>query len=186
MPTARARRGKGPGRRSVGRRPWYAAGLRFDCQPECGRCCTRRDGHDYVYLEPEDVWRLALRLGLSTAEFRRRHTVRDRGWTALRMAGSACPFLDGWRCRVYPARPAQCRTFPFWREALRTPEAWRALRDLCPGVGRGRLWSLADIRARRRGDDGVAAAEASGPCARAGRRVESASFAPRRREPEEP
>ena len=135
----RARARGGPARR----RPWYAGGLRFECQPECGRCCTRRDGRDFVYLEPEDVWRLALALGLSTAEFRRLHAVRDRGWTALRMTADACPFLDGWRCRVYASRPVQCRTFPFWREALRSPAAWRALGALCPGIGRGglvRLW----------------------------------------------
>ncbi|HYQ82151.1 MAG TPA: YkgJ family cysteine cluster protein [Anaeromyxobacteraceae bacterium] len=150
------RAGRAPRGRAGPRRPWYGAGLRFECQPECGACCTSRDGRDYVYLEPEDVWRLALFLGLATAELRRRHTVRDRGWTALRMAGGACPFLDGWRCRVHPARPSQCRTFPFWPEWLRSREAWRALGDLCPGAGRGRLWSPADIRARRRGEEAPA------------------------------
>ncbi|HEU4382622.1 MAG TPA: YkgJ family cysteine cluster protein [Anaeromyxobacteraceae bacterium] len=142
----RARRDGAPARR-----PWYADGLRFECQAGCGACCTRREGCDFVYLEPEDVWRLSLALGLQTSEFRRRHTVRDRGWTALRMTARACPFLDGWRCRVYQARPAQCRSYPFWPEALRSPEAWRAVGDRCPGVGRGELVTLADIRARRRG-----------------------------------
>lgn len=150
-------RTRGP-RRGAGRRraarpgPWYAEGLRFECQPECGRCCTRRDGRDFVYLEPRDVWRLALALGLPTAEFRRRHTVRDRGWTALRMRAEACPFLDGWRCRVYAARPGQCRSFPFWPETLRSPAAWRALEGTCPGVGRGDLVALSAIRSRRRGE----------------------------------
>ncbi len=138
-------------RRAARLRPWYAGGLRFECQPGCGWCCTRHDGHDFVYLDPEDVWRLALALGLSAAELRRRHTVRGPGWTALRMAESACPFLDGGRCRVHAARPAQCRTFPFWPENLRSPTAWRALRASCPGMGRGRLWSLAAIRSARRG-----------------------------------
>ena len=147
---ARRRRRSATRRRATARRPWYAGGLRFECQPRCGACCTRLDGRDFVYLEPEDVWRLALFLGLSTAEFRRRHTVHDRGWTALRMTAEACPFLDGWRCRVYAARPAQCRTFPFWPESLRSPEAWRALRARCPGVGRGELVPLAAIRALRR------------------------------------
>ena len=153
MAGSRAKGALRPARRRSAdrRRPWYARGLRFECQPGCGRCCTRHDGHDFVYLEPEDVWRLGLALGVSAADFRRRHTVRDRGWTALRMSREACPFLDGWRCRVYAARPAQCRTFPFWAESLGSPEAWRALRGSCPGIGRGGLWSLVEIRSRRRG-----------------------------------
>lgn len=133
------------------RRPWYARGLRFECQPGCGWCCTRHDGHDFVYLDPEDVRRLALALAMPAAEFRRRYTVRDRGWTALRMAEEACPFLVDRRCRVHAARPAQCRTFPFWREILRSPQAWRALGGSCPGVGKGGLWSLEAIRSWGRG-----------------------------------
>ena len=104
-----------------------------------------------MYLEPEDVWRLALALGRPVAEIRRRYTVADRGWTALRIPGGDCPFLEGARCRIHPARPAQCRTFPFWPENLRSRAAWRALRAFCPGVGRGRLWSLEAIRSARRG-----------------------------------
>ncbi len=146
-----SRRGAPAGRRAARPRPWYARGLRFECQPGCGLCCTRHDGHDFVYLHPEDVWRLALALGLPAAELRRRHTLRDRGWTALRMAEGACPFLRAGRCRVYASRPAQCRTFPFWPENLRFPAAWRALRAFCPGIGRGGLWSLAAIRSARRG-----------------------------------
>lgn len=39
------------------------------------------------------------------------------------------PFND--RCLVYPARPEQCRTFPFW-DAYR--ENYQKLLGYCPGV----------------------------------------------------
>ena len=35
-------------------KPWYAAGLRFTCVPECGRCCTLHENYAYVYLDSAD------------------------------------------------------------------------------------------------------------------------------------
>jgi len=29
-----------------------------------------------------------------------------------------CIFLESTGCRVYPARPAQCRTYPFWEQKI--------------------------------------------------------------------
>lgn len=136
------------------RRPWYAGGLRFACLPGCGHCCSQQDGRDYVYLTAADVGRLAAFLGLGRRAFRRRHTVRDEGRTALRFDGPACPFLDGTRCRVHEARPEQCRTFPFWPEHLRRREAWEALAGYCPGIGQGERVALQRIRSIRRGDPG--------------------------------
>lgn len=132
------------------RPPWYEGGLRFECQPDCGRCCSRHDDYAYVYLEGDDLPRLAKHLGLSGAEFRKAWTRRDDGYTVLAIEGDACPFLDGARCTVYDARPVQCRTFPFWRENLRTRDRWESLVEFCPGVGRGDFVPLESIRAQAR------------------------------------
>ena len=128
------------------RRPWYAAGLRFACRPDCGRCCTRHGEYGYVYLDRGDVRRLAAHFELDVKAFRSRFTKRDDGHTVLTMDGPACPFLDGSRCTVYGARPSQCRTFPFWPENLRTPARWEELATFCPGIGEGEIVPLHVIR----------------------------------------
>lgn len=127
--------------------PWYAEGLQFECVPDCGACCTNHDSYAYVYLESGETERIAEFLGLPVDEFVGRYTETDEGWPILSMATPDCPFLDGARCGIYPVRPVQCRTFPFWRENLKSRAAWKRLERFCPGVGRGKVHSLSVVRA---------------------------------------
>ena len=80
---------------------WIRRGLRFECQPDCGACCTNHDDYAYVYLDEGEVEALAAELDLPVDAFRRRYTEDDDGWTVLRMDQPDCPFLDGTRCGVY-------------------------------------------------------------------------------------
>jgi len=130
------------------RPPWYAEGLRFACQPDCGRCCSNHDDYAYVYLSDEDAEALAAHLRLDQATFRARWTEVDDGDLVLRMDQDACPFLEGARCTVYEARPTQCRTFPFWKENLSRRRSWEKLKAFCPGVGEGPVHTLLQIRER--------------------------------------
>lgn len=126
--------------------PWYAGGLRFECQEDCGACCTNHDDYAYVYLEDGEPERIAEALGLGLDEFLERHTELDDGWTVLKMDRPDCPFLSGARCSIYAVRPVQCRTFPFWSENLRSSARWERLRGFCPGIGRGETHSLRVIQ----------------------------------------
>ena len=130
--------------------PWYADGLRFECQPDCAQCCSRHDDYAYVYLEGDDLARLAAHFGMTRAAFRRKWTRKDDGYTILKIDGAACPFLEGTRCSVYDARPIQCGTFPFWRENVRSRKRWESLGAFCPGIGRGSFVSLESILAQTR------------------------------------
>jgi len=106
-------------------------------------------GHEdyaYIYLEDNDVPRLAEYLGLSEREFKNEYTTMDDGDLVLKMDQPDCPLLDGRRCSVYDARPGQCRTFPFWEEALESKTAWQRLGTFCPGVDQGELHTLSTIR----------------------------------------
>jgi len=115
---------------------WYAAGLRFTCQ-RCGACCTGAPG--YVWLERGDAAAIAARLGMESAGFLARYTRRVDGGLSLREeADGRCVFFEtGVGCRVYEARPRQCRTWPFWARIVATPAAWEREAADCPGIGRG-------------------------------------------------
>ena len=52
-------------------------------------------------------------------------------------------FNDG--CTLYPIRPLQCRTFPFWFANMRSEQRWQRIARQCPGIGTGRLYSRAQI-----------------------------------------
>ena len=125
--------------------PWYTDGLRFGCTAS-GRCCSNHGEHAYVYLMEAEVRALAEALGMDEGEFRRTHTREEEGWTLLEPQGTHCVFLgETGQCGVYEARPIQCRTWPFWRENLTSPEAFEALvGSICAGAGCGRLYSAAD------------------------------------------
>ena len=90
----------------------------FVCR-RCGACC-RWPGS--VLLEPADVAAAAAALGLAEDEFVQRHAAlaRNRAQLTLKEApDGACEFLDAAsQCRIYAARPKQCRDFPRgWRVA---------------------------------------------------------------------
>lgn len=126
--------------------PWYRDGLRFACQPDCARCCVDHGAFSYVYLEDGDADRIQRHLGLDAPDFELRYVVREDGHTLLRSDGPACVFLEGTKCKIYEARPTQCRTFPFWPESLRSRAAWERLKTFCPGVDDGHFHDAATVR----------------------------------------
>ena len=48
-------------------------------------------------------------------------------------------------CAIYPVRPNQFRTWPFWTENLTNPDAWNEAARRCPGINRGRHFSFEEI-----------------------------------------
>jgi len=132
---------------------WYRDGLSFQCT-QCGRCCGGGPGVVWVDLEeirriaqfvsmhPDDLWGPILRrVGLARISL----TERSNG---------DCVFLkrldDGRKaCSIYPVRPQQCRTWPFWNSNLRTRPAWQQAAATCPGMDRGQHYDLAGIEAIR-------------------------------------
>ncbi len=126
--------------------------LRFECT-QCGKCCTNRGEYAHVYVSPAEVRALAEFLGLSVPRFKQRYTFVDKdGWRQLNFLGEDCVFLNPETklCQVHPARPIQCRTFPFWREFVAGGEWSSEVRSMCEGIGRGRLHSLEEAEVQMR------------------------------------
>lgn len=105
------------------------------CQNCRGRCCKGRSGH---------IWVNSAEIG-QIAAFLKRNLIDVMG-TFLNRAGNRlsikerpagneyeCIFFDSRKqqCTIYTARPAQCRSFPFWPYYLDRPEE---AAEECPGV----------------------------------------------------
>lgn len=115
---------------------WYGMGLRFRCT-QCGNCCS--GGPGYVWLTYTDMVRIAGFLNLAVDQFTKRYVrqVRD-GFSLIEKAGYDCIFLNRENgkamCGIYPVRPTQCRTWPFWNQNLASPDAWTQAAARCPGM----------------------------------------------------
>jgi len=133
---------------------FWNEGVRFECQGT-GRCCVSRGNYGYVYLTLKDRQRLAKHIGLTTQTFTRQYCKKTAGHFHLKEFKKACSFLEGKGCTVYEARPAQCRTWPFWPENMNARTWSKEVEAYCPGVGKGRLYSKEEILALLK-DDPVA------------------------------
>ncbi|WP_439630823.1 YkgJ family cysteine cluster protein [Gemmata sp.] len=127
--------------------PWYADGLAFECT-RCGKCCTGEPG--YVWVTDDELAAIAAFLREPVGEVRAVHTRRTRGRVTLReRANGDCNFWDAKKgCTIYPVRPPQCRTWPFWDSNVATPEEWEHTRDVCPGAGQGDVIPVEEISRR--------------------------------------
>lgn len=113
--------------------------FRFACLRGCTNCC---DQPGFVYLTEDDLRRAAAHLGLGPRQFEARYVYRTRHTLRLRKPRhSQCYFLTEGGCRLHPAKPTQCRLYPFWPELVQNSSAWRREARRCPGIGRGRAIS---------------------------------------------
>jgi Fe-S-cluster containining protein len=130
--------------------PWYKDGLRFKCTG-CGDCCTGAPG--YVWVNNAEIADMAKVVDMEVAEFEKTY-VRKVGIrkSLNEFSNGDCVFLDTdtRQCELYDARPRQCRTWPFWDSNLKSPEAWAATCEVCPGSGVGKLYDLQHIETERK------------------------------------
>lgn len=134
---------------------FYKAGLHFECT-RCGNCCRLPGGK--VYLNKGEVQEICHYLNLGHDDFTQSYCKTDGNRHHLNDGiDTGCCFLENNQCRIYPVRPLQCRTFPFWPENLKSQYRWKQLTSLCPGIGRGNLhdaeWIQQILKVQKKADD---------------------------------
>jgi len=121
---------------------FFDAGLRFECQ-QCGACCTGEPGT--VYVAPNEIRPIARTMNMPVNRLIKEFLYPFQDSYSVREDRDGhCFFYDS-GCLIYPVRPSQCRSFPFWLDILRNERRWRRTAAECPGIGRGRLYTREEI-----------------------------------------
>lgn len=116
--------------------PWYKEGLRFQCTG-CGKCCSGSPG--YVWISEVEIEAAAKFLNISVEMFKRKY-IRQRynrfALTEIKAVNNEydCVFLKDKKCTIYPVRPKQCQTFPWWKQNLNSEESWNLAAKDCEGI----------------------------------------------------
>jgi Fe-S-cluster containining protein len=93
-----------------------------------------------VYITQQDLLRAAAYVGMTPDLFERKYVVRTKHILRLRKPRiGQCSFLVESGCSIHPAKPTQCRTYPFWPELVEHRENWAEAASTCPGIGTGPL-----------------------------------------------
>lgn len=101
----------------------------------CGhRCCRGASGN--IWVDPQQVSRICRFLGINIIDGLAAYFIKRQNRFSIREShlenDHACIFLDLHAgCTIYPVRPPQCRSFPFWPH-FKTDMS--RLRRECPGV----------------------------------------------------
>lgn len=112
---------------------WYAKGLNFKCT-ECGKCCTGSPG--YIWITEKEIAEMAdfLKITIKTFSMKYLRRVGNRYSLVERSKNYDCIFLKDKKCSVYPVRPTQCRTFPYWPHLLKSQQEWEEASSYCEGI----------------------------------------------------
>jgi Fe-S-cluster containining protein len=110
--------------------------IEFTCI-KCGECC-RVDG--YVYLKRGETEKMARYLEIPVKEFRKKYTrLLFLLGRVIETDAQGCAFLIDGRCIIYPARPSQCVTFPYWKRIMNDSKEWKYISAYCPGAARAKI-----------------------------------------------
>ena len=136
------------------KKKWYITGLHFECV-QCGQCCSG-PGEGYIWLTKPEVEFIAVFLKISVEQLRQKYLKRVGLRTSIIEEATTkdCVFLqdvDGERkCVIYPVRPNQCRTWPFWPDNLESPNKWNKAAVKCDGINHGKYYSFDEIEKIRK------------------------------------
>ena len=89
--------------------------------------------------------RIAEYLELPFETFLERYTEEIDGKVSLVSPNEGpCVFYDK-GCSIYPVRPSQCASYPFWQDILKSQRRWELEAETCGGMNRGKKWTRKEI-----------------------------------------
>jgi Fe-S-cluster containining protein len=130
--------------------------LTFRCEG-CGTCCSGPE-EGYVWISREEIEAAAAFLQMGVEDFKEAYVRRVGIRYSLieKEHNKDCIFLEAQgkqkQCQIYPVRPLQCRTWPFWRENLRSRSRWERAGEQCPGINQGYWYEAGRIETIQSGD----------------------------------
>ncbi len=149
-PDKKDKKKSGKDKKKSKKEPWYSDGLRFECT-QCGACCSGEPG--YVFVDEEEIAGMAKEMGLPVDKFTGKF-IRQVGddYSLIEYPDGDCILLDPVtrKCTVYGSRPIQCRTWPFWDSTLKKKRDWKETCEVCPGAGKGKLYTFDEIEIQRK------------------------------------
>lgn len=129
---------------------FYESGLNFKCKEGCVDCCANESG--FVFLSSRDIEHIAKATALTIQQAIEVYTrvfvsdSKERFRVLKEYSNNKCIFLTDKGCSIYPDRPIQCSTYPFWPRVLASMATWCAEEVMCPGINdKSQLISKSDI-----------------------------------------
>ena len=115
----------------------------FKCQ-QCSACCRIYPGA--VFLTKNDAEKIANYLGLDFNSFLQEYCrgIERKGKKIVslkEMSNYDC-ILWNEGCTVYPVRPLQCITYPFWPSLVESEKNWHDEAKYCKGINKDGKLSL--------------------------------------------
>lgn len=128
---------------------YHTTPIRFKCT-QCSQCCY---GGKYAYVRAnqQEIEKIIEYMEIDAESFKNDYLIKlvDHGY-GIRMKKSSlkevikikghCVLLNKeGKCSVYPVRPTQCRTYPFWPEILVSEDKWKNEVARCEGINQGEV-----------------------------------------------
>jgi len=114
----------------------YPYAFNSDACSSCeGKCCTGESG--YIYVTKAEIINIAKLLDMDVNEFGVKYLFKKDYKYSIKENkfndSYECAFYDRESngCKIYMARPNQCKTFPFW-DYYKTRV--KELKEECPGI----------------------------------------------------
>jgi len=133
----------------------YSKGLKFSCIYDCDQCCRGEPG--IILVSKNDMENISTYLNISIYDFMNNYStlITDlfsinygyikKAYSINEIDDGSCIFLKDKKCLIYPVRPLQCRSYPFWPSIIKTEKNWEDEKRYCPGINRGKLYSFEEI-----------------------------------------